>query len=107
MGAFFAASSVEPKLAPPPNKQKKYKPMKGGMKIEARYVNPRIWCPWLALKAWSRNLSFTYPGSKKKTLHNVNLVVEPGETLAIVGYNGSGNLSMNGGVQGKKLKKVF
>ncbi len=46
--------------------------MEGGMRIEAR------------------NLSFTYPGMKNPVLRNINLVVEPGTTLAIVGFNGGG-----------------
>lgn len=37
-----------------------------------------------------RGLSYTYPGSHEPALRNINLGVKPGETLAIVGYNGSG-----------------
>jgi len=37
-----------------------------------------------------RNLSYTYPGSTEPALQNINFTLEAGETLAIVGYNGSG-----------------
>jgi ABC-type multidrug transport system fused ATPase/permease subunit len=46
--------------------------VEGGMKIEAR------------------NVGFTYPGAEKPVLENINLVIEPGTTLAIVGFNGGG-----------------
>lgn len=42
----------------------------------------------------AKNLSFTYPGSDKPTLTNINLTIEPGETLAIVGYNGGGKTTL-------------
>lgn len=37
-----------------------------------------------------RNLSFTYPGSDKKILDNINLDIEEGDFIAIIGNNGSG-----------------
>lgn len=45
---------------------------RGGMRIEAK------------------GLGYTYLGSDKRVLHDINLVVEPGQTLAIVGFNGGG-----------------
>ncbi|KAG9015907.1 hypothetical protein FRB90_004217 [Tulasnella sp. 427] len=42
----------------------------------------------------ARNLSFTYPGAKEPTLKNVNIVIEPGETLAVVGFNGGGKTTL-------------
>jgi len=36
------------------------------------------------------NLNYTYPGSEKPALHNVNFDIQPGETVAIVGPIGSG-----------------
>lgn len=36
------------------------------------------------------NVSFTYPGSKKQSLKNVNFVLQPGKRVALVGENGSG-----------------
>lgn len=44
----------------------------GGMRIEAR------------------NLGFTYPGGTEPVLRDINMSVEPGSTLAIVGLNGGG-----------------
>lgn len=38
-----------------------------------------------------RNLSFTYPGSDKKILDNINLDIEEGDFIAIIGNNGSGD----------------
>ena len=49
--------------------------LEGGMRIEAR------------------NVGFTYPGAEKPVLENINLVIEPGTTLAIVGFNGGGESS--------------
>lgn len=37
-----------------------------------------------------KNLSFTYPDTGIRALNNVSFIVEPGETLAIVGNTGSG-----------------
>ncbi|KAG8923489.1 hypothetical protein FRC02_011107 [Tulasnella sp. 418] len=42
----------------------------------------------------ARNLSFTYPGQTEPALKNVNLTIEPGETLAIVGFNGGGKTTL-------------
>jgi len=39
---------------------------------------------------FDRNLSYTYPGCFEPALKNINFSLEAGETLAIVGYNGSG-----------------
>lgn len=40
---------------------------------------------------YRRGLSYTYPGCSEPALKNVNLCLQAGETLAIVGYNGSGS----------------
>lgn len=37
-----------------------------------------------------RNVSFTYPSAKKPSLKNVNLKIDKGETVAVVGQNGAG-----------------
>ncbi len=41
-----------------------------------------------------RNVSFTYPGSKRPTLSNISLHVKPGETIALVGKNGAGKTTL-------------
>jgi len=41
-----------------------------------------------------RNISFTYPGSDRTTLHDINLTVEAGHNIAIVGSNGSGKTTL-------------
>lgn len=37
-----------------------------------------------------RDVTFAYPGTDKKVLDGVNIVIEPGEHLSIVGLNGAG-----------------
>ncbi|KAJ9095826.1 hypothetical protein QFC19_007441 [Naganishia cerealis] len=45
-------------------------------------------------KIEARNLSFTYPGADQPVLRDINLVIEPGTTLAIVGFNGGGKTTL-------------
>ncbi len=40
------------------------------------------------------NVSFRYPGSERETLKNINLVLHPGEKLAVVGLNGAGKTTL-------------
>ena len=40
------------------------------------------------------NVSFTYPGSQKPVLENINLTIYPGETVAIMGSTGSGKTTL-------------
>ena len=37
-----------------------------------------------------KNVTFTYPGATKPTLRNLNLHINPGESIALVGLNGAG-----------------
>ena len=41
-----------------------------------------------------RNLSFTYPGSEKPVLKDINFTVEPGQMIALVGRSGSGKSTL-------------
>jgi len=41
-----------------------------------------------------RNLSFCYPGSNRPVLKNINVTIERGKTLAIVGKTGSGKTTL-------------
>lgn len=40
------------------------------------------------------NVSFSYPGSDKLVLKNINLEIKPGQTVAIVGTTGSGKTTL-------------
>ncbi len=40
------------------------------------------------------NLSFTYPGTEKEILSNINLTINAGERLALVGVNGAGKTTL-------------
>lgn len=59
-------------------------PERGGEDIPINGV------PGISLK----NVSFKYPGAEKKTLSNVNLKINPEETIAIVGENGAGKTTL-------------
>ncbi len=41
-----------------------------------------------------RNVSYTYAGSKTPVLQNVNMVLHPGKTIALVGHNGAGKTTL-------------
>jgi len=41
-----------------------------------------------------RNVSFRYPGREDYALQNVNLIIRPGEKLALVGANGAGKTTL-------------
>ena len=41
-----------------------------------------------------RNVSFRYPGATRDVIKNVNLVIEPGSTVVLVGLNGAGKTTL-------------
>ena len=41
-----------------------------------------------------RHVSFIYPGTQRKVLDDINLVIRPGETLVLVGLNGAGKTTL-------------
>ncbi len=41
-----------------------------------------------------KNVSFTYPGTEKKVLDNISFTINPGESVGIIGTNGSGKTSI-------------
>ena len=41
-----------------------------------------------------QNVSFTYPGSEKKVLDAISFIIYPGESVGIIGTNGSGKTSI-------------
>ncbi len=41
-----------------------------------------------------QKVSFTYPGSKKPTLKNISLTINPGDHIALVGLNGAGKTTL-------------
>ncbi|MDE5589727.1 MAG: ABC transporter ATP-binding protein/permease [Acetatifactor sp.] len=46
------------------------------------------------LKLEFRNVSFTYPGNEAPTLKNINVVIKPGEKIALIGLNGAGKTTL-------------
>lgn len=46
------------------------------------------------IKLELRNITFTYQGSSKPTIKNLNLIIEPGEKLALIGLNGAGKTTL-------------
>ena len=41
-----------------------------------------------------RGVNFTYPGTTRPVLHDINLTVHPGEVVALVGENGCGKTTL-------------
>lgn len=41
-----------------------------------------------------KNVSFTYPNNTEPTLKNINLILNPYEKIALVGYNGAGKTTL-------------
>ena len=41
-----------------------------------------------------RHVSFSYPGTERRVLDDINLLIRPGETLVLVGLNGAGKTTL-------------
>ncbi len=41
-----------------------------------------------------KNVSFSYPGTKRDVLKNINFVINPGDTVVLVGLNGAGKTTL-------------
>jgi len=41
-----------------------------------------------------KNVSFAYPGTERKVIDNVSLILEPGDTCVLVGLNGAGKTTL-------------
>jgi ABC-type multidrug transport system fused ATPase/permease subunit len=50
----------------------------------------------MGMKIEVRNLSYKYPGKGEFVLKNISFVLQSGETLALLGFNGSGLLAFKG-----------
>ncbi len=41
-----------------------------------------------------RHVSFAYPGTERRVINDINLVIEPGDTVVLVGLNGAGKTTL-------------
>ena len=59
---------------------------------QVKYGNGRLVrsCPTIEFK----NVSFKYPGNDQYTIHNLNLIIESGKKIALVGINGAGKTTI-------------
>lgn len=47
-----------------------------------------------AVKMEFKNVSFIYPGNENPALKNINVVIKPGEKIALIGLNGAGKTTL-------------
>lgn len=89
IAAYAASLELKPKLDPEEEDYVPFTCLKKGMKIEARLVSSSG--SHLQLKPLHvRNISYTYPGALEPALQNISFTLDAGQSLAIVGVNGSG-----------------
>ena len=63
-------------------------------KIVSSLDQPRELKRHVAHRFELKNVSFRYPGSEKFVIKNINLVIEEGETVVLVGLNGAGKTTL-------------
>ncbi len=65
-----------------------------GLEVEREEARKFVQRPSFEGKIEFKNVSFTYPGTEKKVLDDVSFVIHPGESVGIIGTNGSGKTSI-------------
>ena len=68
--------------------------MKEEVKIKATLPEPLVPKRGIGHTVEFKNVSFSYPGTDRYVLHNVNLTMNPGESVVLVGLNGAGKTTL-------------
>jgi ATP-binding cassette, subfamily B, bacterial len=74
MANFFEFLCLEPRMKIARQQRKLPRPLRGGIEF--------------------REVGFRYPGSEEWALRGVNLIIRPGEKIALVGHNGAGKTTL-------------
>lgn len=89
MSSFCASLELKPRLQPKEQDLVPYEQGPSGVSIDIRCVVNGDFQP-TSINNGCRGLFYSYPGSAEPALKDINLSLNAGETLAIVGLNGSG-----------------
>jgi ATP-binding cassette, subfamily B, bacterial len=74
MANFFEFLELQPRMKLAAQQRRLSNPLRGGIEF--------------------RNVGFRYPGSDQWALRAVNLIIRPGEKIALVGHNGAGKTTL-------------